>query len=218
MNNFVENENKTLEPEVSRKTSWNSHLATRDHDSLTFPDGVYTGSWNINLEFTGHGNFALDNGTIYNGIWNPINQTGIGTITFPGEIMEMPEDGRRVKLYNGSWNNNFEFIEGKLEIIEGTCTNNIKTYNGVWNPDKSGTGTLTVTSKLSRGVYTGSWDTNLDATGQGTFVLDNGTIYQGEWIPTNLLGIGTITFLDGTTYTGAWNNNFEFIGEGVWSE
>ena len=217
--------------EQKRDSSWNNDLAVIVHDTLTFPDGVYTGSRNIYLEFTGKGTYTLTNGTIYNGIWNPINKIGIGTITFPSEIMEMSEDGRRVNLYNGSWNNNLEFIVGNLEFIDGTYTNNSKSYNGIWNPDKSGTGTVTVTSSFSSGVYTGSWDNNFVVTGQGTFTLDAGIIYDGEWNPLHLersnsiefsrmslMGIGTITFLDGTIYTGSWNSNLELIGQGSWSE
>jgi len=275
MNIFDENENITLEravdvsrrssvmktgdvlDELKRDSSWNNDLAIIVHGSLYFPDGVYTGSWNIYHEFAGQGTYTLTNGTKYNGIWNPINQIGIGTITFPSEIMEMPEDGNRVNLYNGSWNNNFEFIVGNLEFIDGTYTNNSKSYNGVWNPDKSGTGTVTVSSSLSCGIYTGSWDNNFVVTGQGTFTLNTGIIYDGEWNPLHLersnsvdfsrmerpvalsaakgagerlesgdecrrilslMGIGTITFLDGTIYTGSWNSNLELIGEGVWSE
>lgn len=215
-----------------RVSSWNSDLAIIDQDSLTFPDGgVYMGSWNIYHEFAGKGTYTLTNGTIYNGMWNPINQFGIGTITFPSEIMEMSEDGRRVKLYTGSWNNNFEFIQGNLEFIDGTYTKNSKSYNGIWNPDKSGTGVVTVTSNFSCGVYTGSWDNNFVVTGQGTFTLDNGIIYDGEWNPLNLkrsdsvdfsrlslMGTGTITFTDGAIYTGSWDSNLEIIGEGIWSE
>jgi len=213
MNNFGENNMERMGSYAnSRRSSWNNDLAVIDQDSLTFPDGsIYRGSWNIYLEFTGQGTYTLTNGKIYYGIWNPIIQIGIGTVTFPGD-MEKTEDVCRMNIYNGSWNNNLEFIEGTFTNEDGTS------YSGVWNPDKSGTGTITVTSTLSRGVYTGSWNNNLIVTGQATFTLNNGIIYNGEWDPINQIGIGTITFTDGEIYTGSWNSNLEIIGEGHWSE
>lgn len=213
MNNFGENNMERLESGVnSRRSLWNNDLAIIDQDLLTFPDGsIYIGSWNNYLEFTGEGTYTLTNGRIYYGIWNPINQIGIGTVTFPGHT-EQYEDFHRMNIYNGSWNNNLEFVEGSYTNVDGTS------YNGVWNPDLSGKGTVTVTSTLSRGVYTGSWNNNFIVTGQGIFTLNNGIIYNGEWDPINQIGIGTINFPDGSIYTGSWDSNLEIIGEGHWSE
>ena len=92
------------------------------------------------------------------------------------------------------------------------------TYDGIWNADGSGYGTIMYNNWSEPGKYEGQWDNGLRMRGQGILYKHDGDKYEGIWTPDthgNGSGNGTITYIDGNIYRGSWGKDFDFIDNGI---
>ena len=51
--------------------------------------------------------------------------------------------------------------------------------------------------------------------GRGTFIAEDGSIYEGYWLFDRMNGAGRKIFKDGSIYVGKWHNNL-YEGKGLY--
>ena len=122
-------------------------------------------------------------------------------------------------IYVGKFKNGFKHGKGKISYING-----VSSYEGDWNYNKiegegisidelgnryegrfvgnmrNGQGTCDYASDRSR--FIGIWQNNLPLKGQ--LILEDGTLFDGDWRDDMFSGVGTITWPNGDAYQGEW--------------
>lgn len=146
------------------------------------------------------GPIMVDNGSIYTGEWNTLNQKH-------GKGSQVWKDG---SLYEGFWVNGKANGRGRLIHSNGDV------YEGEWTDDKAEGKGIYIHSDGAK--YEGSW-LNDKQHGFGTETWPDGAKYEGDYKDGQKHGHGKFEWADGSTYEGEFlGNNIHGTGVYIWSD
>jgi hypothetical protein len=153
---------------------------------------VYEGEWKDG-EMTGYGIFRFDSGDVYKGCHNNQQFDGYGVYFFIS-------------------NSGFFKGEFKQDIKDGfgTYDSDTMSQSGLFSNDIFMVGRGTI--RYETGTYTG--DLKCDSTfnkvlkhGNGTYIYENGDVYEGQFKNNKQYGKGKLTKSNGTVEEGVWSGN-----------
>lgn len=164
---------------------------------------TYSGYW-LNNKPEGKGQYKFSNGNLYDGNFVNGSFEGKGTMYY--------FDGSR---YEGNWKRNKKHGHGVLVMYSGErqysrwengsrvdAVNKVITFN-------ESTNTIEASSALNRDCTTGYC-----ASGLGTYIYADGSVYKGEFEDGNPSGKGKVVYANGDQYEGQWKNHAPH-GQGV---
>ena len=144
-----------------------------------------------------------------------------GATAFGGKLVFSCSRVGTVKFKNGSGNKHFTYNNKtywsnalQKKLISVFCSSSSSSNTGCLKGNcKNGYGTY----KLNDGrVYVGNFK-NGTADGYGTMTFKNGNKYQGNWKDGDLDGYGTYTLKDGAKYQGNYKDG-KYNGEGKYTD
>lgn len=175
--------------------------------------GVYEGAWRDGRP-EGFGRWTADKGCrIYEGMWHEGRLHGYGQLWcgdtllrgfftkgyLGGDGMARYPDGT---CYRGQWRRGMRSGYGELTDTLG------RIYAGIWCADTLGRGTR----RDIVGCYDGDFNAKLEPHGEGVYVSDGGTYYDGEWREGVREGFGFEVGVGEVVKCGVWKGD-GFRGE-----